>query len=66
MSKKRGSIGLGITGTVFTAFLILKLTGSISWSWLWVTSPLWLPVTVTIILLTIAAIVAGIFKPKNK
>lgn len=33
--------GLGIT--LFIVFLILKLTGTISWSWIWVTAPLWIP-----------------------
>lgn len=26
---------------LFVVFLILKLTGVISWSWWWVTAPLW-------------------------
>ena len=31
-------------GTVLTIlFIILKLTHVISWSWLWVFSPLWIP-----------------------
>lgn len=29
-------------------FVILKLTGVIGWTWLWVLSPLWLPVLITI------------------
>jgi hypothetical protein len=29
---------------VFFIFLVLKLTDHITWSWLWVTSPLWLVV----------------------
>ena len=28
--------------TLFLIFLVLKLTGHISWSWWWVTAPLWL------------------------
>ena len=28
---------------LFIVFLVLKLTGTIDWSWWWVTSPLWLP-----------------------
>lgn len=27
-------------------FLILKLTNYITWSWLWVLAPLWLPITI--------------------
>ena len=28
---------------LFVIFLVLKLTGTIGWSWLWVTAPLWFP-----------------------
>jgi hypothetical protein len=44
MSKNKSSGGLGILGTLFIVFLVLKLTGNIDWSWWWVTSPLWIPV----------------------
>jgi hypothetical protein len=33
--------GLGIT--LFIVFLILKLTGTIAWSWIWIFAPLWIP-----------------------
>lgn len=33
---------------LFCIFLVLKLTGVITWSWWWVTSPLWLPFAVII------------------
>lgn len=29
-------------GFVFLAFLVLKLTGHITWSWWWITSPIWI------------------------
>lgn len=31
------------SGSLFILFLILKLTGVITWSWIWVTAPLWIP-----------------------
>jgi membrane protein YdbS with pleckstrin-like domain len=37
---------------VFLFFLALKLTGSINWSWWWVTSPLWIPPVAIILILT--------------
>ena len=37
------SNGIGLTGAVFIVFLVLKLTGTIGWSWWWVTAPLWAP-----------------------
>jgi hypothetical protein len=33
---------------LFFIFLILKLTGTITWSWWWVTAPLWFPTAVVI------------------
>ena len=34
-------INLHLSTTLFIVFLVLKLTGYISWSWWWVTAPLW-------------------------
>ena len=33
--------GNAINGIIFCIFLTLKLIGVITWSWWWVTSPLW-------------------------
>ena len=43
-SSSSSSGGIGLVGAVFLLFLTLKLTGIepvASWSWWWVTSPLW-------------------------
>lgn len=53
MSKKSSSAssGIGLTGLIFLLFLALKLIGIqpvASWSWWWVTVPLWAPVVVFI------------------
>ena len=42
MSKPNVSISLG-GSPIFLIFLILKLTGTVAWSWWIVTLPLWLP-----------------------
>lgn len=36
--------GIGIWGILFVVFLVLKLCGTIDWSWWWVTAPLWIPI----------------------
>lgn len=52
------------TGGVFlpllsVLFIALKLTGYVTWSWLWVLSPLWIPMAlVTAIVLGCLAVVA--------
>ena len=38
--------GIGFCGLLTIAFIVLKLCKVISWSWLWVLSPLWLPVAI--------------------
>jgi hypothetical protein len=35
------SSGISFAGLLFIVFLVLKLTGVITWSWWWVTAPLW-------------------------
>lgn len=45
MSNKNNSSssgGIGFCGLLTIAFIVLKLIGKISWSWLWVLSPIWI------------------------
>ena len=53
MANKASSSGLGLGSVLFIIFLILKLTGNINWSWWWVTSPLWIPITLGVIMVGI-------------
>ena len=46
MSVKIEGRGVGITGLLGVAFVVLKLTGVIDWSWLWVTLPFWLTLAI--------------------
>lgn len=43
MANNSNNAGGGITfmGLLFIAFLVLKLTHVIDWSWWWITAPLW-------------------------
>ena len=38
------SAGIGFTGLLTIVFIVLKLLGKITWSWLWVLSPIWISV----------------------
>jgi phosphoglycerol transferase MdoB-like AlkP superfamily enzyme len=40
-SSSSSSSGIGLCGLLGVAFIVLKLTGVIDWSWWWVTAPLW-------------------------
>jgi hypothetical protein len=43
-NENTSSNGLGIGGILSIIFLILKLTNNITWSWWWVTAPIWIPI----------------------
>jgi hypothetical protein len=59
MSEKRIVISSGITFhmLLFLVFLVLKLTNVITWNWLWVTAPLWVPYAIVISILLIIVII---------
>lgn len=52
-NKGRAKGGLGIVGALTIIFIVLKLTGLINWSWIWVLSPLWISVCLCVILLLV-------------
>ena len=49
-------IGLGFCDVLCLVFIVLKLLGVISWSWVWVLCPIWIPTIFIIIIAIIAAI----------
>lgn len=48
----------GFAGILFLVFLVLKLTGVIAWSWLWVTAPLWGPLAIVAAVLIVFCLFA--------
>lgn len=49
--------GIGFCGLLTIAFIVLKLTGVISWSWLWVLSPIWIPTAIVLAAFLVVLIV---------
>lgn len=47
------STGITFTGLLTIAFIVLKLTGQITWSWWWVLSPVWLSFALVMLILFI-------------
>ena len=43
--------GIGFAGLLTIVFIVLKLTGYISWTWLWVLSPIWISILVAVVLI---------------
>ena len=40
--------GIGATGALAIAFIVLKLCHIIEWSWVWVLSPIWISLIISI------------------
>lgn len=55
--EKHSLIGLSFTQILTLIFIVLKLTDYITWSWLWVLSPLWIPVAFILGLFVVAFVV---------
>ena len=54
--------GVGFCGLLAILFIGLKLTGVITWSWLWILSPLWIGLAFYVFLLLILAIIVVALK----
>ena len=62
MANESRSSGIGIGMVLFIVFLVLKLTGTIDWSWWWVTSPLWIPFAAAVVILGIVGLIGSIIE----
>ena len=66
-NNERTAINANVSG-LFTslltiAFIVLKLCHVIEWSWIWVLSPLWIPLALILVIWAIGLIIGfiGIF-----
>ena len=68
MSKNSSSSssGIGFCGMLTILFIGLKLTNYITWSWLWVLSPTWIPIVLVLFLLFIICVLKGIMHWSDK
>ena len=57
-NNNNSSSGLGLGVILFLIFMVLKLTGYITWSWWYVTLPLWGPILLTLVIMGIVALIA--------
>lgn len=51
---------LGLLGLTQIAFIGLKVVGIIHWSWIWVLSPIWIPVVLFIAIICLCLVGIGI------
>lgn len=65
MSKKNVifySDSIGFLELLTAIFIVLKLCNVISWSWVWVLSPIWIPIAFVMILFIILGTLSLILK----
>jgi hypothetical protein len=65
MSSSSSSSGIGFPGLLTVLFVGLKLTGHITWPWVWVLSPLWISALIflcAVATILIVGVISGAFK----
>ena len=50
--------GIGVTGLLQVAFIVLKLCGVIHWNWWWVLAPTWGTLALVLLILVIGVLFA--------
>ena len=66
MSKgSSSSSGVGLVGLLTVAFVVLKLIGTITWSWWWVLSPMWISALIWVVIFGGIGILAVIVHSKD-
>lgn len=59
-TSSSSSGGIGFTGLLTVAFVVLKLTDVIDWSWWWVLSPIWISAALALIVLAVVAVIVAV------
>ena len=54
--SKGATGGIGFVGLLTIVFITLKLLGKITWSWVWVLSPIWIPIIICVAIIIIVFI----------
>jgi len=54
--------GIGFIGLLTIAFIVLKLIGVITWSWVWVLSPVWISAVIYVVV--VLMVILWVFKNK--
>lgn len=57
-NNNNSGVRIGFCSLLTIVFIVLKLCGVITWSWIWVLAPLWIPVLVGIIAIVIITVIA--------
>ena len=60
------SSGVTFVGLLTIAFIVLKLTDVINWSWLWVLSPMWISAGIGLLVILAVLVAALINMAKGR
>lgn len=55
-----GGSGISLSTALTIVFVVLKLIGTISWSWWWVLAPLWISAGISVIIIGAFLAIIGI------
>ena len=55
-NTQKSTRGIGFAGLLTIAFIVLKLCGVISWSWVWVLAPLWIGWSLVLFIVAIVVV----------
>ena len=53
---------VGFLGLLTLLFIGLKLTGHIAWSWVWVLSPIWIPISIALTTISLVVLLVALGK----
>ena len=53
MKENKNYGGIGVTGLLQVAFIVLKLCKVINWSWWWILAPSWIAVALLLLVILV-------------
>lgn len=61
MSENKSNKGISWVTVLTVLFIILKITDKIDWSWWWVLSPLWISISLSVVIFIVVAVIVSRF-----
>lgn len=65
-NKSEVSGGIGFFGLLGILFIALKLCGVVTWPWVWVLAPIWIPAAIGVCIMVVILIAFLIVKAKQR
>ena len=58
MEEVKFELDTNIVLALLVVFILLKITKLVAWSWLWILSPLWIPIVFALLIIVINKIIS--------